>query len=620
LIKQLDKAPDPEKPQETPTGHRSNVLAVVFHPLDNNIIASGSYDKTARIWNISNLDKITSKVLSGHSEEVYSVAFAPGGRELATSSLDNSVRIWDPQSGRMLRGPLTHRFDVWRAIYGKSDFFHELLLITASWDQAIHVFAAETFQRRGELTGHTRPVRDVAISKGGRWIASGSSDRTARLWDLAVVRGGQVHAHPKDVRVTALAASPTDPLIYATGAIDGVVRVWNVERAPCPVRVLADGFLPPGEDSTPLGPGSADNNPGDGPADVFAGGRCREPSFARDRYNPGDVLSVAFDATGKTLFAAYQCGRVIAWDISTGIRKWVREPDFGGGSCAYRGGPKPNWRSQALSLVYLTRHDQLSVMVYDREGTKKITRIVRVDAETGKDIGKIDPANDSSFSAIAAAPSGEWLAVSEQDLRGFEKGRIRLIPIVADGSLGAEKLLTSPDVVERLAFDSKSSRLAGAAQRLAFVWQVSTSKTDGPAILQGHEGKVEALSFDQSGGFLFTVSDDESIRVWDLKSGGTIVDLSPHVGTITSISINADSTRLITGSVDQTSIVQANLLEYDRAKSKACSPDTHMRRALTEDEIDRMMGSIQAADARSFLSFYTIIRRDDLKKPLSCPG
>lgn len=621
LIKKLDAGIDPDKPEAPPSGHRGDVLAVAFHPSSNSIIASGSGDRTARIWDISNPDRVTSRVLGGpddpsrHTEEVYSVAFSPSGEELATSSLDNSVRIWDPRSGRMIRGPLMHKFDVWRAVYGATEHFSSPVLVTASWDQSVHIFNARTFEKLIELTGHTRPVRDVAISRNGMWIASAASDTTARLWDLSKVRGAErVHTHPERVVVKRVVASPSDSSLYVTAADDGVVRLWDVRQGPCPVRMLVDGFAPPGESSMPLVPEGAARGAGDG-----AAVSCQEPKFTKDRYNPGEVFDIAFDPAGKTIFAAYQCGRVIAWDAASGARKWVREPDFGGGSCR-ADSVEANWRSQALALAYLAKQKQLAVMVNDRLGSR-MTRIVRIDAETKADVadGDIAPTPGNQIHKMAAAPSGDWLAISEEELGAFEKGSVRLLPIAANGSVAGErKPVPTAGVVEALAFDANSTRLAGAVRWLALVWPVSaTGLVDEPVTLQGHQGDLTALLFDPSGRFLLTTSHDETVRVWDLDTRVEIVTLAPHTKTISSVAVTSDRKRIISGSNDQTSIVLPNLVEYDWAHGMACG--ANIRRALTRTEVDRIFSAAASVDSRSFLApFYTILDKDELMKPIVC--
>src|SRR5262252_5917002 len=116
--------------------HRPDVFnSVAFSP-DGRWLASGSNDNTVKLWEASSGKLVRS--LEGHQDSVSSVAFSPDGRWLASGSNDKTVRLWDASSGRLVRS----------------------------------------------LEGHRRLVRSVAFSPDGRWLASGSDDNTIKLWEV----------------------------------------------------------------------------------------------------------------------------------------------------------------------------------------------------------------------------------------------------------------------------------------------------------------------------------------------------------------------------------------------------------------------------------------------------
>jgi WD40 repeat protein len=87
-------------------GHSKSIYSIAFSP-DGKYLASSSKDNTVKLWSVELQKEITT--LQGHSSEVLSVAFSPDGKYLASSSEDNTVKLWSVESQKELTTLQNHK-------------------------------------------------------------------------------------------------------------------------------------------------------------------------------------------------------------------------------------------------------------------------------------------------------------------------------------------------------------------------------------------------------------------------------------------------------------------------------------------------------------------------------
>ncbi len=204
---------------KTLTG-RTNVVTSVSFSLDGKTIASGSYDGTVKLWDVTSGQCL--KTFEGHTHWVYSVSFSPDGKTIASGSRDNTVKLWDKTSGQCLKtfeGHTNWVFSVSFSPDGKS-------IASGSYDGTVKLWDVTSRQCLKTFEGHTSDVRSVSFSPDGKTIASGSDDGTVKLWDKT---SGQclktLTGHTESVY--SVCFSP-DGKYIASGSGDNTIKIWNV--------------------------------------------------------------------------------------------------------------------------------------------------------------------------------------------------------------------------------------------------------------------------------------------------------------------------------------------------------------------------------------------------------
>lgn len=184
-------------------GHGEAILCAQFSPASSSLLATGSGDKTARIWDTAT--GTPKHTLKGHTGWVLGVSWAPDGSRLATCSMDGTVRIWDPKTGKggdaaALTGHTKPTLQLaWEPYHLWRDGTPRLA--SASKDATVRVWVVNTGRTEHVLSGHKGSVTCVRWGGGGDGtglIYTGSHDKSVRVWDA--VRGTLVvelkaHAH-----------------------------------------------------------------------------------------------------------------------------------------------------------------------------------------------------------------------------------------------------------------------------------------------------------------------------------------------------------------------------------------------------------------------------------------
>ena len=202
--------------QQVLKGHSIWVYTVAYSP-NGQTIVSGSADETIWIWDANTGEHL--QTLQGHADSVLSVAFSPDGQTIASASADNTIRLWDANM-RTLQG---HTGPVSSVAYSPDG----QTIASASYDHTVRIWDANTGAHLRTLKGHTNRIMSVAYSPDGQTIASAGEDSMIRLWDASTgahLRTLQGHAGS----IWSVAYSPDGQTIASGGGlIYGTIRIWD---------------------------------------------------------------------------------------------------------------------------------------------------------------------------------------------------------------------------------------------------------------------------------------------------------------------------------------------------------------------------------------------------------
>lgn len=516
------------------TGHGGCVWSVAFSP-DGQRLASGSDDLTVRIWNLQGQ---CLQVMEGHTNSVYSVHFSPNNQTLASGSKDTCIRIWNAIDGNCLEVLRGHTDGVRCVRYSPDG----QLLASGSYDLSVRLWSGLPDVKVGSshldgqpdakqpdvrvLHGHTNWVWSIAFSPEGDILASGSDDRTLRLWD---VKDGNsinvIEGHTLDI--FALAISADGQLLVSVGQ-DRVVRIWNLQGQSLKIlRGCTSGIrslsLSPndrtlasrGQDETihlwhlPLD----DDLPPLHPAKTF-----HIATMA--------ISSLSFSPDSQTVATNGQDGSIFVWDVLTGhLNQWS-------------GHDTPVW-----AAIFNPKGQTLASSSSDRT--------VRLwDVQTHQCL-QVLRGHQNGIRAIAFDRDGQRLASGSFDrtIRLWDLQTGECLRILQGHTGGIHALaFYATDINPSL---GKGQHLASCGfDRTIRLWDLQAGAC--LQVLRGHTGVIYTLAITPNGQTLASGSDDHTIKLWNLQTGQCLQTLHEHTSWVTSLTFSNDGQIVLSGSDDRT--------------------------------------------------------------------
>jgi WD40 repeat protein len=584
-------------------GHTGAVESVTFSP-SGGLLASASSDRTIRFWTATP----GAHYPLGHplraDSPLYSAAFAPDGRTLASGGYDQVI-LWN----------VPHRTEERVLSYNSG------AVTSVAFSPHGHAFAAGgsngTVLLWNPVTGARRvlpipgggAVRSVALSPNGHVLAVGSASEVA-LFDVTRGRelGQPLVTSPSSVY--AVTFSSDGRTVAAAGSL-GTVVLWNplthvqrllVSAGHNPIYSLA--FSPDGHD---LAAGGGNTTT------VWSLADHRQPENGEPLSgHQGAVYSVAFSPTSAVLASGGADGTIVLWRYRVGPRfgvplvvrndavkslaispdgRLIASGDHGGAIWISRrgGGPPVHVLRAHAGQVNDLAFDPASGLLAAAYGDGTIGLW---DAATGAPVGQ-RLRGDAGFGAalsIAFNHSGTTLAsgglggtVRLWDMRsrtplgrplGGNFGAVYTVAFSPDGGVIAAggpgrvirlwdtrtrapldpALISEDDAVFSLAFAPHGRVLAaGGADDTIHLWRIGPHSDTLVRTLTGHSNYVRTVAFSPDGTTLASGSTDNTARLWDVDTGTELGSpLTGNARSVEKVAFSSGGHLLVTGSVDRT--------------------------------------------------------------------
>ena len=571
--------------------HTSPVLSLSFSP-DGKLLALASGDRTVKLWDVERRE--SAATLSGHAAGVHRVTFSPDGKLLASVSSDGPLKMWDVASGDIVFTPggQTHRA-------GSVAFSPDgTLLATGSVrDNQVAIWDVATGENLA-IIHHPDAVNSISFSADGRFLVSGSDDKTVELWDLSTLAVPRAHTLTKisgDNQKGATGVVLANPLIVEVQDQFGE----PIAGAQVAFTVIAgDGTFSKGfttehvitgphgraQITLTLGPVPGTNTVrvsiseleletfnavGIG-APVVSGNALdyatlRLPRGAILRLGKGGIgysdRAVSFSPDGKHVAVASGIGvwlyavenpQRVQLLPSTLVHSLSFSP--GGEMLVTAGGPYGKgeiglWDVESGAHTRIVERWAIANVMFSPDG-----RTLAYRAKGGANIELWDVASGTSeitrgsddtglISCLTFSPDGATIA------SGFEDGRIMLWEVAT--RTPAATLEGHRREVNSVAFSPDGSTLASvSSDRTVRLWDVATGANS--ATLRDHECSVESIAFSPDGSIFASGAHNGDVKLWNASTGRNSSSLSGHGDLVRAVSFSPDGTTLATASEDGT--------------------------------------------------------------------
>lgn len=488
-------------------GHTARIYTVAWGP-DGRTVATAGQDAVIRLWDATTGSEM--RQLIGHAGVVRLVAFSADGTVLASLGDDRTVRVWHVPTSAALHqlklppaGPEEIALDI--APDGRR------LLVGGEYPEVL-LWDLETGEQLGSLPTGGSCTHFVRFLPDGRSCVVVSSSRTLR-WD---VQTGQVELVLERPTLGRAALVMRDGALTLAGAVGARIELWDLATAAHVASGSGHSEVIEGMAADPSGARFATVS-NDGTARIWDAATGREERRFAGHGNL--VWAVAWSPDGTRLVTGGADGVACIWD-TTGSQS-------------------------DESLIQQTA--PVHGVVYLPDGRSVITasgdRVLRLwdVAERREQRQFTGVAASQIHGSLACSPDGLLLASGSDDGTAYlwEIASARLVRTVQ----GHHGRIWGVAIAR-----GNALLLTTGSDGTARLWDVASGAL--LATLQGHTDLVVGAAFTPDGRYAVTGSDDRTVRLWDVTDGREVQRLVDPNGPMMQVDAHPDGRHILTGSAD----------------------------------------------------------------------
>jgi WD40 repeat protein len=513
-----------------PMGHTNSVTDAQFSP-DGKFIASVSLDQTVKLWEVESGRLIYSMIW--HGWKINSVRFNFTGKKIVTSSDDGTAIIWDVEKGVMLYQLSGHTDNVNYAEFSPDD----KKIITISDDKTAKIWEVETGRLLYDLVGHTDYVIFAQFSSDGKFVVTSSDDETFKIWDT---ESGQVlqdiFVDKLDVNTASISPNCTK-IITGSLSRNNPAQIWNVQSGKIEHDLIGHSSEVKDAEFSPNGAlvATASKDKTIKIWDVQTG------QLLFNLFGHTSVVkNLQFSPNGKLLASISEDKTAKLWNVETGrlLYTFIKDSEV----------LNPNQKEQKLVLdgdtldLYTKEFNSIDFSV---DGKKIIVAsedatVVMWNIENGQLLRTFD---GHTISAVIArfSPNGKSIVSNNFDATLWD-----IRTGIMQTSLKGHK-----EMVFNFQFSPNGNLIATVSfDGTAKIWDAHTGHHLMSYI--GHKDRVVSVEFSPDGNKIVTSSWDKTAKVWDVRSGNLNHTLTGHTNWVSYSQFFPDGKRLITASLDGT--------------------------------------------------------------------